>query len=75
MHFGRRIVVSIWFGITAITIWTLICFFRRVWHDYGGQSGDEPQTRRMAKKLMMITYAVTASTCLVNIAYYIDSQI
>ena len=31
-------------------------------------SGDEPQTRRMAKKLMMITYAVTASTCLVTIA-------
>ena len=31
-------------------------------------SGDEPQTRRMAKKLMVITYAVTASTCLVTIA-------
>ena len=31
-------------------------------------SGDEPQTRRMAKKLMLITYAVTASTCLVTIA-------
>ncbi len=31
-------------------------------------SGDEPQTRRMAKKLMIITYAVTASTCLVTIA-------
>ena len=31
-------------------------------------SGDEPQTRRMAKKLMMITYAVIASTCLVTIA-------
>ena len=31
-------------------------------------SGDETQTRRMAKKLMMITYAVTASTCLVTIA-------
>ena len=31
-------------------------------------SGDEPQTRRMAKKLMMVTYAVTASACLVTIA-------
>lgn len=31
-------------------------------------SGDELQTRRMAKKLMMITYAVTTSTCLVTIA-------
>ena len=31
-------------------------------------AGDSAQTRRMAKKLMVITYAVTASACLLTIA-------
>ena len=37
-------------------------------------SGDEPQTRRMAKKLMMITYAVTASTPLILKIYSVSAE-